>query len=183
MAQAPRDRFDDLTVTLHWIMAALVVVLGALGLLLKATPFPSAAYDRWHMWHRSLGEAAFLIILVSLWWRRRRPVVAALPDVSWRAAAAAGVKAAIVSLLVFVPAVKLARGAFGLGWAFFGIEVAAPFAANKPASHVLSDLHEYGAYALLALSGVHALAALWHGAVLKDGVLVRMTPWRPRRRG
>jgi len=38
------------------------------------------------------------------------------------------------------------------------------------------DLHGYLAYALFALAGLHALAALWHRLVLHDGVLARMWP-------
>jgi cytochrome b561 len=40
------------------------------------------------------------------------------------------------------------------------------------------DIHGYLAYALFALAGLHALAALWHRFVLHDGVLARMWPTR-----
>lgn len=42
-----------------------------------------------------------------------------------------------------------------------------------------AHLHEIGAWALLALIGLHA-AALLHGLLLRDGVLQRMLPWTPR---
>jgi cytochrome b561 len=40
------------------------------------------------------------------------------------------------------------------------------------------DIHGYLAYALFALAGLHALAALWHRFFLRDGVLARMWPGR-----
>jgi cytochrome b561 len=41
---------------------------------------------------------------------------------------------------------------------------------------VLLDYHQWGAWTLLALAGVHALAALWHHLYLRDGVLRAMLP-------
>ncbi|MBV8407368.1 MAG: cytochrome b/b6 domain-containing protein [Alphaproteobacteria bacterium] len=43
-----------------------------------------------------------------------------------------------------------------------------------------NKLHELGATALLVLVAVHATAALFHGLVLRDGVLARMIPWTDR---
>ena len=37
-------------------------------------------------------------------------------------------------------------------------------------------LHAYGAYLLIALVGLHALAALRHHFVLRDDILLRMMP-------
>jgi cytochrome b561 len=42
------------------------------------------------------------------------------------------------------------------------------------------DVHGYLAYALFALAGLHALAALWHRYILHDGVLARMWPARAK---
>ena len=41
---------------------------------------------------------------------------------------------------------------------------------------LFQEAHEFGAKALLALIGLHAGAALFHGLVLRDGVLQRMLP-------
>jgi superoxide oxidase len=41
---------------------------------------------------------------------------------------------------------------------------------------LFQEAHELGAKALLALIGLHAGAALFHGLVLRDGVLQRMLP-------
>ena len=43
-------------------------------------------------------------------------------------------------------------------------------------SRVAIGTHEFLAYALLALIGLHVAAALWHHLVLRDATLKRM--WR-----
>jgi cytochrome b561 len=50
---------------------------------------------------------------------------------------------------------------------------------NRAIFEPTEDIHGYLAYALFALAGLHALAALWHHFRLHDGVLARM--WPPRR--
>jgi cytochrome b561 len=52
--------------------------------------------------------------------------------------------------------------------------------AAKPLFQAFRLAHELGAAALLALIGLHAGAATFHGLVLRDRVLQRMLPWSPR---
>jgi cytochrome b561 len=50
--------------------------------------------------------------------------------------------------------------------------------SNRAVFHPTEDIHGYLAYALFALAGLHALAALWHQFIRRDGTLLRM--WPPR---
>lgn len=169
-------RHHPITIALHWAIALLVIVLAGLGIVLARVRFHTTTFDTLHYWHRSLGELAFLVVVANLWWRRRRRPAPAATQPRWRAAAAHFVQAAILALLVFVPAAKLARGTFGLGWVFFGLSVGAPLPPNAVAGRWLSAAHDFGALTLLGLCGLHSVAALWHGVVLKDDVLSRMSP-------
>jgi cytochrome b561 len=57
----------------------------------------------------------------------------------------------------------------------FGLFVLPPLLApDKELAEVLRQVHQVTVYALLALIAVHALAALYHQHVLKDGTLRRM---------
>jgi hypothetical protein len=66
---------------------------------------------------------------------------------------------------------------FGLFRVNFGIP------SNRAIFHPTEDIYGYMAYALFALAGIHALAALWHHFIRHDGVLLRGVPrrhpWRP----
>jgi cytochrome b561 len=48
--------------------------------------------------------------------------------------------------------------------------------SDSELADVLSDYHVWLAWVLLAVVVVHALAALWHHFVLRDGVLRAMCP-------
>ena len=50
--------------------------------------------------------------------------------------------------------------------------------SNRAIFHPTEDLHGYLAYAIFALAGIHALTALWHQFILRDGLLARMWPAR-----
>jgi cytochrome b561 len=64
---------------------------------------------------------------------------------------------------------------FGVFELDFGIK------KNRAIFGPTEDIHGYLAYALFAIAGLHALAALWHRYFLHDGVLARM--WPVRRQG
>jgi cytochrome b561 len=51
-------------------------------------------------------------------------------------------------------------------------------ARDHDLADTLGELHEAGAFAFMALIGVHAAAALWHHHFQKDNVLRSM--WRSR---
>jgi cytochrome b561 len=68
----------------------------------------------------------------------------------------------------------------GRPFALFVWQVPAWFAPYKAISHLFQTLHELGSWMLLALIGIHAAAALFHGLILRDGVLQRMLPWTIR---
>jgi cytochrome b561 len=75
----------------------------------------------------------------------------------------------IIPIIGFVTFVYHGRvfdfGAFELN---FGIK------KNRAVFAPTEDIHGYLAYALFAIAGLHALAALWHRYILHDGVLGRM---------
>jgi cytochrome b561 len=55
-------------------------------------------------------------------------------------------------------------------------QVPALLAPDAAIRSLFQEAHALGAKALLALIGLHAGAALFHGLVLRDGVLQRMLP-------
>jgi cytochrome b561 len=89
---------------------------------------------------------------------------------------------AVHYLLYALLAVTVVLG-FLLGWSgghpvdFFGLGIPGPLGAlSRPERHLIRELHNYAAWAIVIVAFGHSLAALYHHYVLKDRVLVRMLP-------
>ncbi len=169
-------RYSGPAIVLHWTIAVMALSLTTLGFLLSWQKFPSDTYNNLHYWHRSFGEVALVVVVFALIWRARRPRPPRADGPKWRQLTASCAQSVIYVLLLSMPLAKIARGAFGLGWVFFGVSVPAPWPPNKVMSGLLSDAHYYGGFALVALSVLHISAALWHRLVKRDDVLARMLP-------
>jgi cytochrome b561 len=56
-------------------------------------------------------------------------------------------------------------------------DIPGPFGPfDRPARRELKEIHNYVAWAIIIVAGLHAAAALYHHYVLKDRVLKRMLP-------
>jgi len=183
VSPAGRGRYDSLTIILHWLTAVLVIVMFALPQiwqqLERRTPPRLFLIDL----HFSLGITLTGIVLVRILWRavpgRRLPHAG--PELARRAS-----RIVHWALYILLPA-QLALG-FLLRWAqhqplpYFGLFVIPdPFSIPLDARTVIGVLHEWNAWVIIILSGTHAVAALLHHYVLRDGLLHRMALGQPTR--
>ncbi len=173
-----RTRHDLMTQALHWSVAILVLAIYAIGLGREALPkgdFRTALLGL----HMSLGIGLMALLAIRISWRFVAPAVepVALSD-GMRLAARLGHGALYVLLLAAPVAGLLAAWIKGRVVGFFGLPLPSPFLVNSVAAKWLEEAHELTANALVALAGLHAVAALIHHLVLKDGTLRRMLPGR-----
>ena len=129
--------------------------------------------------HRTMGALIWTVGLARLVWRRRfahlPPFPESMPKLQrWIA------KANEYDLYILL----LVQLITGLGYVLlrgrsFTLSIRQVPAVSEPDVAIRSlfqEAHVLGAKALLALIGLHAGAALFHGLVLRDGVLQRMLP-------
>lgn len=172
-----RHRYDHATLFFHWLTAALVIALFASaqvwGFLAKGTPLR----HNLQALHISMGILLAVAIVGRLLWRLtqgRR--LEALPGMAGLAAKAGHILLYALLLAQIVLGFMF-RWAQGEAFDFFGLfSVPALMAPNPEWRHTLGGLHENVAWALIILSGLHAVVALAHHWWLKDGVLLRMLP-------
>ena len=176
-------RYHPALVTLHWLVALLVVINLYLGLFV----FPTRAYaDQQHplslTLHMAFGIAVLALVIVRFVVRLRfkRP-----PDATSGSPlldlVAKLLHYALYLLLLTITLIGLAH-ALGTGHfqvAFLGAEHEP---ATQPASPGLSllTLHGLAARTLIALVAVHVSAALYHQFIRKDNLIARM--WFDSRR-
>lgn len=178
----PTDHYDRLTRLFHWLTAALVIFMFASAHiwenLERGTPLRKGLQSV----HISLGIAMAVLIAARIVWRliggnHPRPHTPAVVNL------AAKVAHGCLYLLLLAQVVLgfLFRWAQGEPFTFFGLfPVSAPLVIDRELRGTLGGLHNNVAWAIILLAGVHAIAALWHHYVMRDGTLRRMLP-APRR--
>lgn len=173
-------RYSHGAIVLHWVMAALLVVVSILGLLHDTWPRPIQAY--WINVHAMVGLAVLALVVVRMWWRvKHRPpaLPADVDDVSRRLSHP--VHLLLYALMIVIPLIGIVTFIWHGRIFDFGLFQLNPgVKSNRAVFHPTEEWHGYAAYALFGLVGLHALAALWHHFIRRDGVLMRMWPTAPR---
>lgn len=178
---SPR-RHDAVSMALHWLTLLLLVALfGTIWAREQASDGDTAALLL--TLHRSAGALIWVLTLGRLLWKATAARGPALPRRMPRAQRwpARANEYALYLLLVTQPVTGFIQSiSRGKDFPLFGASVPAVMARDKGMTHLFHDIHETSATVLLVLVGLHACAALFHGIVLRDGVLSSMLPGRNR---
>lgn len=185
MADAQQDRQPPVTagwatarplplVLLHW--ATLVPLLAAFGTALLRDSLEERALRALllaiHQGSGALVLALAAVRLLLRWQLGRLPATAAP---RWTDRLAAAVQVALYAALFVVPllgwaALTAADQRPPWGWRLAGNSIP----TDEDLAEQLRLWHACAAYTAAAVIGLHALAALWHHFVLRDGVLHAM---------
>ena len=162
---------------LHWLSAGLL--LGPYATIWAIGYASDTGADVLAMLHRSLGLTILALTLVRLGVRlssHAPPLPAAIPAVQKLMAHASVV--ALYGLLLLQPTVGLVGTMLSGNRAtvFGSILLPALLPVNRGLADKVSSAHGWIAAAVLALAGLHVLAALHHHVVLRDDVLAGMLP-------
>lgn len=181
--QSP-ERFDTISITLHWATVALIIGLFASAWSIGFASGGEAAQQLLTL-HRSLGVVMGLLAVTRLVWRigfASRPAFPPDMPIMQRRAAIA-VEAALYMILLVQPLTGLGQS-FARGKPFQLLVFTAPklMERDKGLTGLLHSIHELTASALLLLLALHIGAALFHGLVKRDGVLAAMWPRTSRSR-
>jgi len=172
-----RPPYDRLTIVLHWTTLALVLVQLASAWLIDHGGSREAGALALSV-HRSSGAVLWLVVAFRLIWRFTGMKLPPFPHTMGRLHIA-GVHLSeygLYLLLLAQPLTGLADTLLrGRPFTLFVWTIPALIARDRPAAALAHLIHFAGAWALIALVTVHALAAVAHRFLLDDGVLESMT--------
>ena len=182
-------RYDPLSRALHWLTAIAVTVAFVLGpdgfgRMARKGIDPATRLDI--VWHESLGLLVLALTLVRLLWMALRPDRPRFEMAGWMRGLSTLTHVVLWALMLALPATAL----LALGGEHHpltllgGVRVDEfPWIAGSRLAEAADwgDVHEALGDALMWLAGLHALAALYHHFLLRDGVLAAMLPWKARR--
>jgi cytochrome b561 len=179
-------RYDRVARALHWLVAALAVIVVSLGLASTAAARNTPARDGLLLLHRSIGLTILALMLFRALWRGRHPPPL-LPSALPRLEAVLARLSHLGLYLIFI-AMPLAgyvnAAAAGHPVSLFGIVSIPPLLpVDERVSQVAIAVHLAGQYLVYLLVALHIAGALYHTIVRRDGVLGRMLPRRRPGRG
>jgi cytochrome b561 len=182
------QRYGAVAIALHWLMALLLIVLLAWGLYMVR--LPDVGFDTRKIgliiYHKEAGMLALVLALLRVGWRARQALpalVETLPD--WQKVIARLVHLCLYALLLALPVSGwLMSSAAGFPVSFLGLfDLPDLVPADDLLFRAFVLAHRWLAYALIALTALHAGAALRHHFVQRDDTLNKMLPGtQPERR-
>jgi len=173
-------RFDQISITLHWLTVLLIVLQFSSAWLREAVDHDSSLAVTILTTHRTSGALIWVVSLVRLVWRHNFAYLPPFPESmsKLQQTLAKANEYSLYALLLIQPITGLGRSLFrGAPFELLIWQVPALFEQDDAIRHVFAEAHEIGANVLLALIGLHAGTALFHRLFLRDGVLQRMLPW------
>ena len=182
------NRYDSVALVLHWLTAAAVLGLLVAGMTMTRLHPGSALQFSLYQLHKSVGITVLALTLVRIGWRlghRPPPLPPAMP--AWERRAAAAGHLGLYALLLGLPLsgwAAVSASPFNIPTVLYGLlpwphlpglATLAP-SAKLAAEALLKQIHDAGAWTMLALLAAHVGAALRHHFQLRDGVMARMLP-------
>lgn len=178
MSNSSQEQYSSIAKFFHWITVLLIVAQCAIGWTMPDVDDLQSPEGLVSL-HLSVGLLILLVLLARLIWRLTNPAPKPLHTrLSLTVAAAKLVHGGLYLLLAISPILGWMNAA-ERGWnlSFFGLmRLPAVFPPNSDLLAAIGDWHIASVWALLALIGLHVVAALYHQFVLRDGTLSRMLP-------
>jgi cytochrome b561 len=162
----------------HWIVAIAVLTTIPAGLIMNRIG-EGPAQDQLYDLHRSLGLVILVLALLRVGVRLLDGAPAPFAGLTpFQRIVSVTVHRLLYALLLLMPILGwAAMSAYGGEWSFFHLFMPPPLLPkNETATNILFRLHEIGGFLMAALVIVHISAAIYHGLVRGDGVLIRMLP-------
>ncbi len=171
-------RYDLVAVSLHWLVAVLIVAAFALGVVMVDIPGITPTKLKYFSWHKWLGVTVLALVAVRLLWRLRHGAPRPVEMPAWQRRAATLIHLSLYVLMFAVPVSGYFYSlAAGVPVVYLGVlplpVLIEPDPVLKP---VLKDLHGVLVYTMLVFVLVHVAAAIKHHWVDRDGLLRRMLP-------
>lgn len=176
---APTQRYTATAITLHWLIALLIVAAFALGVTMVDIPGLTPTKLKYFSWHKWLGVTIFGLVCLRLIWRLTHAAPAYPNSMPGWQKTAAHILHGLLYLLIF--AIPLSGYFFSLAAnvpvVYLGIfPLPVLINADPQLKETLEQVHYVLNITLLAAVILHVVAALKHHFIDRDGVLKRMLP-------
>lgn len=169
------DHYNAVARFFHWAIAFLIVFLLGLGLTMGDINFGVPRHTVYDL-HKSLGLLVLLLAAGRIVWRFASvPPDALDTHAAWERLLAKAAHAFLYFAMVAMPLTGwLMSDAAGRSPTFFGLPVPRLLENSDDLRGIFGAAHEFLAYGLIAVIGMHVAGALKHHIIDRDATLRRM---------
>lgn len=169
------SKFTFTTVSLHWIIAIVMIAMLGFGLYLESLPRSPEKGELIGL-HKSVGALLLILAVARIYWRFLNKFPKPISDLTnWQKTLANVAHWFLILGTVFMPVsgIMMSVGA-GFGLSVFGFEVFARGDKIELLNQVGHIIHGLGGKLLIAFVLLHIAGAVKHQMIEKDGTISRM---------
>jgi cytochrome b561 len=176
--QPPRiDRYSDMAIALHWLIAVAIFAMLALGLYMVALPTGLSFKADLINFHKSLGLTILLLVLARIAVRAVSRPPPDLPMPAWQRIASRTTHVLLYVAMIVMPVSGYLGSSFNTyGTRFWGIALPRWGWDDKGLRDLFFSIHNVTMYVLIALITLHVLGTLKHQFIDRDNLFSRMLP-------
>ena len=170
------ERYTRTAITLHWVIAALVIFQFAWGWWMQGIPKQPIGprVDAFNL-HKSIGMMIFALMIVRILWRAGHPPPPLVDLPRWQARLARASHALLYAALIVQPLVGYLGSEFsGFPVKFFGLALPGWAGKNSALKDLMSVVHLATSWVIAAVVVLHVAAALKHALFDRNRLLARM---------
>ena len=159
---------------LHWIIAAIVLVVWPLGMVIDFVANDQKTV--FYLLHESFGFLVLWIMLARLVVRLMRGAPPRQPMSIWQERIAGTVHVALYASLIAMPIFGfLATNAFGFPLDLFGVlPIPSPIGKDESLAPIFMGIHTVLGWTILVLFFLHLAGVIHHHVLNRDATLYRM---------
>ncbi len=177
MLKNTKQKFGLITKLFHWLSAITIFGLFALGYWMVDLDYYSQWYQTAPHWHESIGILLLITTIARLIWRGINIKPTAIETHSITVQRGSTIAHIILYFMLFLMMfsgylIPTADDRVIAVFTWFELPSLGELFTNQ--EDVAGAIHKYGAYSIITISILHALAALKHHFIDKDATLMRM---------
>lgn len=177
MRSNTKERWGGVSIGLHWLVAALILLVQVPVGIIMVRLEPGATQNVLFNTHKNVGLIIFGLSVARLAWRLAHPVPVLPADLPKAQARVARATPVLLYALLFVLPVSgylyTAHGGFPVPLLML-VDLAPLVPESEARAEIWLAVHLWAQWALYAVAGLHVAAALRHHFVRDDEVLRRM---------
>ena len=173
--------FGLIAMSLHWMMALLIIVMLILGFSIAILPPVGVGPLKSNLVfiHKEIGVLILTLVAFRLIWRLFNVLPELAPSIpTWQQTGARAVHIALYGFMFALPLSGWAMSsAAGFSVSYFGLfDLPYIVAPNRDKAMLFLEIHKWLAIGLIATLVLHIGAALFHHFINKDDTLKKMLP-------